>query len=93
MNCSAKGRRAEHRARALLKAQGYEVVRAAPSKGVCDLVAWNTTAIRFVSVKSGTACASAEEREALRRLVRPANASIEVWRFPARCGEPLTEVL
>jgi hypothetical protein len=33
----------------------FLVCRAAASKGPADLVAWDTTAIRFVSVKSGTA--------------------------------------
>ena len=64
MNTAHKGRRAEHRARALLEAEGFAVVRAAASKGVCDLVAWNATSIRLVSVKSGAAYASTAEREA-----------------------------
>lgn len=88
-----KGRRAEHRARRLLESAGYEVTRAAGSKGPADLIAWNTTAIRFISVKCGTKYLSAIEREALRVMPRPANASIECWRFPDRCREPLIEVL
>jgi len=40
MNCAAKGRRGEHRARAILESAGFTVVRAAASKGVADLVAW-----------------------------------------------------
>ena len=92
LNCAAEGRRAEHRARALLKAEGYEVVRAAASKGPCDLVAWGATSIRLISVKSGTRYASAIEREALQMLVRPANASRSVA-VPTRCREPLIEAL
>jgi Holliday junction resolvase len=65
MNASAKGSRAERRARALLEAAGFQVCRAAGSKGPADLVAWDTTAIRFLSIKSGTQYASAIEREAL----------------------------
>ena len=53
MNAAYKGRRAEHRARALLEAAGFAVCRAAGSKGPADLVAWDTTSIRFISVKSG----------------------------------------
>ncbi len=94
MNTAHKGRRAEHKARAILEAAGFEVCRAAGSKGPADLVAWNTTSIRFISVKSGSAYASAIEREALQFLPRPANASVEIWRFPDRArGGPLIERL
>ena len=92
VNTARKGRRAEHRARALLEAAGYTVVRAAASKGVCDLVAWNATSIRFVSVKCN-GYASAAEREALQHLPRPASSSIEIWRFPDHCRVPLIECL
>jgi Holliday junction resolvase len=93
VNSSHKGRRAEHRARALLEAAGFHVCRAAASKGPADLVAWNDSSIRFISVKSGTKYASATERDALRMLLRPANASVEIWRFPDRCPAPLIERL
>jgi len=36
MNTAHKGRRAEHRARALLEAAGFAVCRAAGSKGPAD---------------------------------------------------------
>jgi Holliday junction resolvase len=93
MNASAKGSRAERRARALLEAAGFQVCRAAGSKGPADLVAWDTTAIRFLSIKSGTQYASAIEREALQLLPRPVNASVEIWRFPNRCRAPVIERL
>ncbi len=93
MNTSAKGRKAEWKARALLEAAGFEVCRAAGSKGPADLVAWDSTSIRLISVKSGTKYASAIEREALAMLLRPANASVEIWRFPNRCHEPIVERL
>ena len=93
MNTAHKGRRAEHRARALLEAAGFAVCRAAGSKGPADLVAWDTTSIKFISIKSGTKYATALEREALQYLPRPANASIENWRFPDRCRAPLIERL
>jgi Holliday junction resolvase len=93
MNTAVKGRRAEHRARRLLEASGFSVVRAAGSKGPADLVAWDTTSIRFLSVKSGTKYASAIEREALSLLPRPVNSSVEIWRFPAGCRAPVIERL
>jgi Holliday junction resolvase-like predicted endonuclease len=93
MNTAHKGRRGEHRARALLELAGYTVIRAAASKGVCDLVAWDATSIRFVSVKCGSSYASAIERELLEALVRPANSSVEIWRFPNRARAPIIERL
>jgi Holliday junction resolvase len=77
----------------ILRADGFEVIRAAASKGVADLVAWNAETIVFVSVKSGTRYASAEERAALRALRRPANSRVEIWRFTDRCVVPAIEVL
>ena len=89
----AKGRRGEHRARRILEAAGYEVCRAAGSKGPADLIAWNSTAIRFISVKCGSRYLSAVEREVLGQMQRPPNASIECWRFPDRCKEPFIEIV
>jgi Holliday junction resolvase len=93
MNAAHKGRRDEHKARALLEASGYTVCRAAGSKGLVDLVAWDTTSLRFISVKSGSKYASALEREALQLMDRPANSSIEVWRFIDRAPQPVIERL
>lgn len=93
MNTAVKGRRAEHRARALLEAAGFEVCRAAGSKGPADLVAWDRQSIRFISVKSGTKYASAIERETLQLMLRPPASSIEIWRFPDRCTVPVIERL
>lgn len=93
MNAAHKGRRAEHRARALLEAAGFTVCRAAGSKGPADLIAWDGTSIRFISVKSGTQYASAVERETLQLMLRPAQSSVEIWRFPDRCRAPIVERL
>ena len=82
MNTAHKGRRAEHRARQFLEDAGYEVCRAAGSKGPADLVAWDAVSIRFISVKCGTKYASAIERAALRGMVKPANATIENLALP-----------
>jgi Holliday junction resolvase-like predicted endonuclease len=89
----SKGRLREYRAQRILEAAGYTTTRAAGSKGAADLIAWDTQRIRFISVKSGGAYASAVEREALELLPVPPNASKEIWRMPARCREPLIEVL
>jgi Holliday junction resolvase len=93
VNCAVKGRRSEHRARALLEAAGYVVCRSAASKGLVDLVAWNDHQVRFISVKAGSAYASALEREQLKLMPRPTNSSAEIWRFPDRAQKPLIERL
>jgi hypothetical protein len=93
MNQAHKGRRAEHRVRKVLEDDGFMVTRAAGSKGPADLIAWNTVQIRFISVKSGTKYASAIEREALKDMPAPPNATKEIWRLPDRCREPIIEVL
>jgi len=88
-----KGRRVEHRARKLLEDAGFLVVRSAGSKGPADLVAFDAISFRLISVKCGSQYASALEREALYLLPRPANASVEIWRFPDRSRHPLIERL
>jgi Holliday junction resolvase len=93
MSTATKGRRAEHRARNILRDAGYQVTRAAGSKGPADLIAWNTAAIRFISVKRGTVYLSSVEREALMLGAFPPNSTVECWRFPLGCREPLIEVL
>lgn len=88
-----KGRRVEHRARKLLEDAGHAVIRSAGSKGPVDLVAFDALSVRLISVKSGSRYASAVERQALHRLPRPDNASVEIWRFPDRSRHPLIERL
>jgi hypothetical protein len=92
VNAAHKGRRAEHKVRAILETAGYSVCRAAGSKGPADLIAWNSVSIRFISVKSGTQYASAVEREILELGPWPPHATVEIWRCPDR-REPVIEVL
>lgn len=90
-----KGAKAEHRTMALLEAAGYEVCRSAGSHSVVDVCAWNTTGFRLIQVKAtgrGTG-ASPAEREALALLVKPANATVEVWRWKTYARQPVIEVL
>lgn len=46
------------------------VCRATGFQGPADLIAWDTTSIRFISAKSGTRYASATEREGPQRMRR-----------------------
>lgn len=91
----ARGRAREYRCQAILEAAGYQTIRAASSKGIADVVAVNGSCVRFISVKSGGCYASAIEREALKALKFGSMGafSVEIWRFPDRCKEPLIEVL
>jgi len=95
MSNYVKGRRREYRTQQILEAAGYETIRAASSKGLADVVAVRAGDVRFVSVKSGSAYASAIEREGLAFWAEQlrGTARVEIWRFPERCREPLIEVL
>jgi hypothetical protein len=44
-------------------------------------------------VKSGGRYVSAIEREVLQGVPRPANAAVEIWRFPTYTRQPLIETL
>lgn len=86
-NNGAKGRRAEWRSRDWLQAQGYEVVRAAGSKGTFDLVAFNETEILLVNVKCGK-WPPPIERLAMAGTVAPSNARRVCHRWDDRAREP-----
>lgn len=89
------GRRREYRAQRILEAAGYQTIRAASSKGAADVVGIRRGEVRLISVKSGSAYASGVEREVLAQLAKEALGcyTVEIWRFPNRCREPLIEVL
>jgi Holliday junction resolvase len=60
MNTAHQGRRIEHLIRDDLTAAGYEVVRAAASKGPADLVCFKPGQVLLVNVKRTTAPGPAE---------------------------------
>ena len=91
-NAKAKGARAEHRAIRILEAAGYSCTKAGGSLGMFDVIAIGPQDIRCLQVKSGSGnYCSKIERELMRECVVPSNVSIEVWRFPDRCKDPLIE--
>jgi Holliday junction resolvase len=92
-NAKAKGSRAERRAIRLLEAAGYCCTKAGASLGLFDIIALGAVDIRCIQVKSGTKYASSVEREQMQLMRVPSNCSIEVWRFPDRCREPIIEAL
>ncbi len=93
MNAKAKGARAERRARAMLEAAGWAVVRAGGSLGPFDLVAFSQAGLRLIQVKCNRPARPAE-RAALARFDNlPAGATREVWLFRDRKRESQIEVL
>ena len=93
MNTSAKGARAERRARRILEPKGYAVVRAGGSLGVFDLVAISRDGLRLVQVKCNRRPGQAE-RERLGAFNNlPPNTLRELWLFRNRQRNPQIEVL
>ena len=87
MNASAKGRRLEHRSRRILEAAGFEVIRAAGSKGAFDLAGFSPAGILLIQVK----CArlpSPAEREVLALFPAPTNARKLIHVYYPRRREP-----
>ncbi len=87
MNTAAKGRRLEHRSRALLEREGYSVVRAAASKGAFDLVAIGPTDIVLCQVKSN-GWPGREEMEAIAAFKAPSICRKVVHRWRDRQASP-----
>ena len=74
--------RAEREAYKILVSEGYSVVRASSSKGVCDLIGIGTVFIKLVEVKyhnDGVRINYRKEAEPLRKLYCPANCIKEIW--------------
>ena len=91
MNNYRKGRAAEYRTQRLLEAAGYSTFRMAGSHSPIDVIAVDALGVRLVQVKSGRAGASPLDREVLKGLERPANSTVEIWRWKDRVREPLIE--
>jgi hypothetical protein len=85
-----KGRRLEHRSRALLEARGYVVLRSAASKGLWDLVGFGADDAVLVQCKANRAPSPAE-RAQLQAFVCPWNThrEVHVWTDGARAPEVL----
>lgn len=86
-----KGREREYRTIKVLRSAGYTAQRSAGSHGKIDVMAWDANGFRLIQCKAGDVNVTPEDREALREMDRPANATVEVWRWPDRSREPLIE--
>jgi Holliday junction resolvase len=91
MNRKAKGTRNEHRAKKILEAAGYDVFRSRGSLGIVDLVAVNSSSVRFIEVKTNRV--RRETKEQMREWKNvPKYASKEIWKFVDGQKEPVIEV-
>ena len=91
MNQYRKGREREYRTMRLLEAAGYTAFRMAGSHSPVDVIGVDKLGLRLIQVKSGRANVTPLEREALTQIERPANSTVEVWRWKDRVREPLIE--
>lgn len=80
----AKGVAREYKARDILKANGFYVVRSAGSHGLIDLVAIGFGHVRLIQCKSEYM--SKEERQSFERLSVPPMCSKEIWTNVYRKG-------
>lgn len=87
-----KGARGELKAKRVLEAQGYTVIKAGGSLGCFDLVALGPVDVVLVQVKCN-GYVSRTEREAMQAAVLPPNAHREIWRWLDHKREPLVERL
>jgi Holliday junction resolvase len=92
MNAKRKGARSEYKARRILEAAGYTVLKAGGSLGLFDLVALGPQDVRCIQVKCNRGCSPAE-REQLELLLVCDKVSKEIWRFKDRIRDPLIERL
>jgi Holliday junction resolvase len=86
-----KGRAKEYASMRLLEAAGYQTFRMAGSHSPVDVIGVDRLGLRLIQVKSGRANVTPQERETLQLLSRPANSTVEVWRWKDRVREPLIE--
>jgi Holliday junction resolvase len=92
MNAKAKGARAERRARAILEARGWTVIRAGGSLGPFDLVAVSRSGLRLLQIKCNRG-PGRRERAALAAFNNmPRGATRELWLFRDRNRTPQIEV-
>ena len=80
MNTAAKGRRNEHKTIQLYEKLGYQAIRSAASKGLWDVIVWDSQGIVFIQCKTN-GLPGKEEMEALREAVVPPGARKLVHRW------------
>ena len=100
-NTRVKGRRLEHRAKALLTAQGFDCELSRPSSrfqtqndlwGLYDVVGISATEIICVQVKANRWPRS-HEMQAMTDWPCPPGVRREAWRFDDRTAEPRIRII
>ncbi|MBM3763413.1 MAG: hypothetical protein FJW36_24650 [Acidobacteria bacterium] len=87
MNRAAKGRRCEYKSIQLLRDEGFEVIRAAASKGVFDLVGIGAAGLALIQVKAN-AWPGRAEVERMRAFPVPPGARRLIHRWDDGEREP-----
>ncbi len=87
MNRKAKGSRNERRSRDLLKAEGFEVLKAGGSLGTFDLVGISAEEVLLVQVKSNQ-WPPLKEIETIRGFNCPTNCRKVIHRWNDRISAP-----
>jgi hypothetical protein len=92
MNTAAKGRRNEHRSKAILEAEGYLCTRAAASLGAWDIIGVSATSVVLLQVKT-TKWPGLPEMAILRDFPAPTQVTKLVHRWRHRQTKPDVRVL
>jgi Holliday junction resolvase len=82
-----RGRSREYQVLRKLRAEGWFCSRSAASHGPVDIFAGRNGHVLMVQVKSGTARASHEEKEMLKRWGEAFRGTVEIWKY--KKGKPL----
>jgi Holliday junction resolvase len=82
------GRRKEYELKKMLENQNFTVLRTAGSKGVFDLIAFDTDSIRFIQVKSSRRKKKTykQEIERLKFVQLPDHCTKELWIYTQEQG-------
>lgn len=80
------GRRREQETVHYLRSEGYGTLRAAGSKGVFDVVGYNSAVVRFIQVKSSKAQYGSlrSDLESVNGAAVPEGATKELWVYEPR---------
>lgn len=87
-----KGRTREYRVMDILEPLGFYCCRAAGSKGLWDILAFNTKELKLIQVKCNRG-PTGIEREQMELFQAPSFATKELWIFKDRIKDPIIKIL
>lgn len=83
----------ERKSKKILENNGFNVMKSGGSKGIFDLIASNTTTVKFIQVKAGKSYPSKQEKERLSSAKVPFGCTKELWRWIKFDSEPSIEII